>query len=148
MNFMPSIYTISVSWSHFVVQCVWRHRVLCTPSLILANLFQLAWISLLASFSDNSNPVKSCLITIPISVDHEYDQACDVLEVDKAQVNLCRTARSVPIMTRKFDLLSCRTIVGFIEAQYLCTVLVDLYGFGPQGDIVRFIRSRSEGSQV
>jgi len=67
-----------------------QHRARYLLALLIANLLELAHLSRLSALTNDPYPVHTRLLTLPISINDEDDQARHVLKLDEPQIDPCR----------------------------------------------------------
>lgn len=101
---------------------------------LIADLLELAHLSLLPGLSNKPQPVHPSLFAIAITVHNEQHQARDVLELDKPQGDVCGTL-VVPVLFRELKFLGRTQILCLVKSQVVRLIGEQLDGSRPQGGI-------------
>jgi hypothetical protein len=86
-------------------------------ALLLAELLKLAHRLLLTRVSNQAYPVNPRLFALSLAINHEYDSAGTVLELDETQLHLGSSGCLVPAVFGELDLLCRRLAVSFVKAK-------------------------------
>jgi len=95
----------------------------------MRNLFDFA-VSLLACFTNDSDPVDSHLLVVPFTLSHKYDQTVHILELDEPQFDLCSVGLWIPILLFQCDILCSLHTITVVEAEDLGLVCENFKDFG------------------